>query len=148
MDAGRFYREGSVSGASPISLVARLYEQMIQDIRQAMKAMDQKDIELRTSKINHAILVIGHLQSQLNLNAGGRVAETLRNFYDMLRRNLVSAQLQQSKPLLAQQITDLLAIREAWIEVERAQEIASVPGVAQASAATSATHEARKDWRG
>ena len=78
MNAGRMYREGTVQGASPAALVARLYEQVIHDLRQALKALEQNDVELRTSKINHAILVIGYLESQLNFDAGGKVAGILR----------------------------------------------------------------------
>ncbi len=150
MNAGRMYREGTVQGASPAALVARLYEQVIHDLRQALKALEQNDVELRTSKINHAILVIGYLESQLNFDAGGKVAGDLKNFYDILRENLLQAQLQQSTVLLAQQITDLLAVREAWIEVERAE--SSVPDTAAdlvpATAPASTSDATRVDWKG
>lgn len=119
MDAGRLYREATVTGASPIALVIRLYEQMIQDLLQAIKALEEKNIELRTAKINHAILVIAHLDSRLNFAEGGKVAEQLRTFYGALRANLFQAQVKQSKEILTRQITDLLALREAWITVER-----------------------------
>ena len=119
MDIQHFYREGAAQGANPLALIARLYEQVIDDLRRAIGALAVSDIELRTSKINHAILVIGHLESHLDYQAGGKVAEVLRDFYDGLRHNLIVAQAQQSQDLLAQQITDLLAVREAWIEVDR-----------------------------
>lgn len=150
MNAGRMYREGTVQGASPAALVARLYEQMIHDLQQAMKALEQNDVELRTSKINHAILVIGYLESQLNFDAGGKVAEDLKNFYDILRENLLQAQLRQSPALLAHQITDLLAVREAWIEVDRAE--SSAPAAAAdlvpATAPISPADAPRLDWKG
>lgn len=149
MDVGRSYREAAVRGASPVELVVRLYEQTIEDLRQAANALDQNDVELRTNKINHAILVLGHLQSQLKFQAGGKVARDLEAFYNLLRQNLMQAQLSASKQLLAQQITDLLAVREAWIEVERSEK-SSEPGASQAALpdpADSKSQPAHVDWK-
>ena len=149
MNAGLLYREGTVAGASPTALVARLYEQAIEDLRQAVKALNGGDVELRSNRINHAILIVGLLQSQLNLDAGGKVAENLRNFYELLMRNLMEAQILQSKTLLAQQITDLLAVREAWIEVERAERTTTVAAdLAPVDIAASAADAAHVDWKG
>ena len=142
------YRENTVRGASPVRLVVLLYEQLIQDLTQASQALEQNDVALRTSRINHAILVLGHLQSGLNFTAGGKVAQNLQNFYDALRSNLVRAQFQQSRALLAQQITDLLSVREAWIEVERAENPTLPPAdLVAADAAAPASDAAHVDWK-
>jgi flagellar secretion chaperone FliS len=114
------YREAAVAGASPIRLVTLLYEQAIQDIRRAIDAQTKRDIEGRTRHINHAILVIGHLEATLDKERGGEVAENLQRFYEQLRSGLVSAQCQQSISLLEQQISLLTQIHAAWCEVERA----------------------------
>jgi flagellar secretion chaperone FliS len=148
MDARRHYREGTVAGASPVELVIRLYEQIVDDLRQAARALDQKNIELRTAKINHAILVIGYLESQLDLAGGGVAAENLRNFYRALRANLVQAQFRQSKKILDQQITDLLAVREAWLTVEHS---ASAPAGADPQSAKPPAplpNTTRLEWNG
>jgi flagellar secretion chaperone FliS len=115
------YRETAIRGAGPVRLVVVLYEQMIEDLRQAVNAIKQNQVELRTNKINHAISVIGYLQSSLNKNAGGKVALNLEYFYEQLRANLAKAQFSVSQRILTQQITDLLALREAWGQVERAE---------------------------
>src|SRR6266403_6222388 len=115
------YRENDVRGATAVRLVVLLYEQLVQDLRHALQAIEQNDIELRTKRINHAILVIGHLQSPLDFANGGKVAQDLNHFYNVLRQNLVQVQFHPSQAGLSQQITDLLAVREAWTEVERAE---------------------------
>ena len=148
MNARLLYREGTAKGATPAALVARLYEQTIDDLWHALKALESNDIELRTNKINHAVLVIGHLESQLDFAAGGKVAEHLKNFYVSLRQNLTQAQLQQSKTLLSQQITDLLAIREAWVEVERAQNSVAAENALPAGAWGSGSETSHRDWNG
>src|SRR5260370_35327515 len=91
------YRENDVRGATAVRLVVLLYEQLVQDLSQAHQAIEQNDIERRTKRINHAILVIGHLQSPLNFANGGKVAQDLDNFYNILRKNLVQVQFFPSK---------------------------------------------------
>jgi flagellar protein FliS len=140
MNPTNVYRETAIRGAGPVRLVVLLYEQMIEDLRQAVNAIKHNQIELRTNKINHAISVIGYLQSSLNKNAGGKVALNLEHFYQQLRANLAKAQFSVSQLILSQQITDLLVVREAWSEVERAETPAAPtkPVALQADAAPSA----------
>jgi flagellar protein FliS len=121
MNIQQSYRESSARGASPVDLVVRLYEQIVEDLRQASLAIDQNDIRRRTNRINHAILVVGHLQSPLDFDNGGKVAKDLDHFYNTLRQNLVQVQFFPSKHGIAQLITDLLAVRQAWVEVGRSE---------------------------
>jgi len=121
MNIQRSYREATVQGASPVQLVIRLHEQMIEDLRQVALAIEQNAIDRRTKLIKHVILIIGHLQSPLDFVNGGKVARDLDNFYNVLRQNVVSAQFHPSKRAVTQLITDLLAVREAWIKVEQAE---------------------------
>src|ERR1022692_2107977 len=92
MNIQQSYREATVGGASPVELVVRLYEQMIKDLREVADAIEQKDITLRTGRIKHAILVVGHLQSSLDFAKGGKVAKDLDNFYNAVRQSLVWVQ--------------------------------------------------------
>ncbi len=121
MSIQQSYREAAVQGANPVELVVRLYEQMIEDLRQVAKAIEQKNIRLRTERIKHVILILGHLQSSLDFNQGGKVARNLENLYNTLRERLVALQVRPTGRGVAQLITDLLAVREAWIQVERAE---------------------------
>ena len=133
MSIQQSYREGTVRGASPVELVVRLHEQMIEDLRQAGVAIERGDIERRTRCINHAILIVGHLQSSLDFANGDKVTRDLDHFYNVLRHNLIHVQFHPSKQGLAQLTTDLLAVRSAWIEVERAEKrsmVAMAPATA------------------
>jgi flagellar secretion chaperone FliS len=119
MDARSSYREANVRGASPVQLVICLYEQAIEDLRRAVVALEKGDIEARTRGINHALSVIAQLQGSLDTERGGEVASNLNRFYNMLRASLAEAQLKQSARILEQQISHLVLIYEAWLEVER-----------------------------
>jgi flagellar secretion chaperone FliS len=115
------YREAAVQGASPVRLVILLYEQAIQDTRRAVAALDKGDVEERTRQINHAILVLGHLQGSLDKQRGGQVAVNLERFYTLVRAGLLAAQCKQSVAALEQQIALLMQVREAWCKIERTE---------------------------
>ncbi|MGB8014257.1 MAG: flagellar export chaperone FliS [Terriglobales bacterium] len=148
MNIQQSYREAAVRGASPMELVVRLYEQMIEDLRQAESAIEKNDITLRTDRIKHAILVVGHLQSSLNLDQGGKVAQDLDDFYNTLRQSLVWVQFHPSKRAVTQLITDLLAVREAWIVVERSEKPASAAPALPSRAPDPESDRARVGWQG
>jgi flagellar protein FliS len=131
MDPRTAYRQSDARGATSLRLVVLLYEQIIQDLRQASLAIDQNNIELRTKRINHALDVICLLQATLNLERGGQVAQNLVRFYDTVRANLCEAQFQASKEILARQVTDLLTVREAWEQVERLEGVAPISQMVQ-----------------
>jgi flagellar protein FliS len=144
------YRENDVRGATPVRLVVLLYQQIIQDLTQAAEAIEQNNIMLRTKLINHAILVIGHLQSPLDFDRGGKVAKDLEHFYNVLRQNLVQVQFFPSKAGIQQLITDVLAVREAWIAVERAESpsVAAAVSAVPSGAADPDSEPVRLDWKG
>lgn len=119
MNPGLSYREAAAAGASPVRLVILLYEQVIEDLRRALNAQRQKDVEGRTREINHAILVLGHLQASLDKDRGGKVAANLERFYNQVQAGLVEAQFKQSESSLEQQISGLMQVHDAWCEVER-----------------------------
>ena len=150
MDPKSAYREGAVRGASNVRLIIFLYEQAIQDLRRAALAMEQGDVELRTRQINHAVSVIGHLQGTLDRERGGKVGRNLERFYTSVRRCLIDAQVRVSQDILGQQISDLLSVREAWIEVDR---VSTTGSSAQSTAAGgdretfSRTSASSVDWK-
>jgi len=120
MDPRFSYREAAVRGASPVQLVIYLYQQAIEDVRRAIAALQKHDIETRTRMINHALKVIGQLQGTIDMERGGEIAKNLHRFYNAARSGLIEAQIKQSASILEQQIQQLTAVHEAWLEVERA----------------------------
>jgi flagellar secretion chaperone FliS len=114
------YRESAARGASAVGQVVLLSEQMVEDLRRALRAIEANQVEERTNAINHAMVVVSHLQNSLNFEVGGDVAPRLERFYIMAREKFLEAQFQSSKEILNEQLALLLDLRDAWIEVDRA----------------------------
>ncbi|HTZ81688.1 MAG TPA: flagellar export chaperone FliS [Candidatus Acidoferrales bacterium] len=144
MNPGLSYREAAVAGASPVRLVILLYEQVIEDLRRAVHAQGQKDIEARTRDINHAILVLGHLEASIDKDQGGRVAANLARFYQQVKAGLVEAQFQQSESAIEEQISYLMQVHEAWCEVER--DLGPHPAQPQPQELNPSTSGSRTEW--
>lgn len=139
MDPQNAYRESAARGATAVGQVILLYEQMLKDLRLAVLAIEANQIEDRTHAINHALVVIAHLEGSLNFELGGDVARNLERFYNMLRRKVVEAQFQTSKEILNELIVLLLDLRDAWIEVDRS---ISAPRTAVTEAAPTVSGDA------
>lgn len=149
-DARTHYREAAVRGASPVQLVVMLYEQVVEDLRRAVEAIDAHRVDARSNAINHAIVIIGHLQNKLDHEAGGKVARNLERFYNLSRKKLLEAQFTASKEILSEQISLLLDLRDAWTVVDRAEAARSAP-LAHPVAEGSSAHLDQKphaDWKG
>jgi flagellar protein FliS len=153
MNAQQSYREAGVLGASPVELTIRLYEKMIDDLRQVSDAIEKKEVRRRTDRIKHAILIVGHLESSLDFDRGGKVARNLELLYQTLRCRLLHLQFHPSTQGAAQLVTDLLAVRQAWVEVQRSETPAAAPsqrenGAAAAVYGAANADQAHLDWRG
>src|SRR5208282_3224396 len=104
--------------------------------------------EGRTREINHALMVIAQLQGSLDMERGGEVARNLAKFYALLRAGLTEAQVKQSARILEQQISQLVEVHEAWLEVERATAKTNPPSHEPASNAPTPppSETAITDW--
>ncbi len=112
------YRRVAVANASSVGLVIILYDLLVEDLGQAIHALERRDIEARTKALRHAFLVLQQLQGSLNWEKGGDAAKHLAKFYAVLRARIWEAHVKQSSALLREQIPLLLDVRQAWAQVD------------------------------
>jgi len=133
MEALRAYRESALTGDNPVRLVILLYDQLLRDFQRAIDALEKEDVETRCINLDHALVVLAQLQGTLDLGRGGEVASNLDRFYDLVRGHIVRASMDGSAELLKQQWSQILNVREAWLQVE--QETLSQPPATPSMAA-------------
>jgi flagellar protein FliS len=108
------YRKSAIEGASPIGLMIVLFDTFAGDLRRAAVAIRNKDIEKRCKELNHAALVVGQLESWLDLKNGGVPAANLSRFYKYLRAKMMEASIKQSAEVLDALIEMVLQVRCTW----------------------------------
>lgn len=108
------YRNCSVGGASTIGLMIALLDALVRDLRRAADAIHRDDIEGRCRELDHALLVIGQLESWADVKNGGEPARRLSVFYRYLRVKLMEASIRQSGSLLEALMETVLHVRSKW----------------------------------
>jgi flagellar biosynthetic protein FliS len=108
------YRKTAAEGASGFGLLIALYDTLACDLRRAAEAERSNDIEQRCLEVNHALLVIAHLEDWVRSGCGGELADQLVAFYASLRRDLLEAQVRRSARMLELQMAKVLQLREMW----------------------------------
>src|SRR5580693_9290655 len=135
VDARRSYQESALRGATPIELVVVLYDTAIEDMRHALMAMQQNDVESRSRYIGHALIVLQQLQGTLDFERGGSAARQFEQFYNLIRAKLLEAQIRYSSELMRQQIRCMSEVRDSWQQARRL--LQPLTGTPPAPAATS-----------
>ena len=128
------YRQHAVQGASPVSLIVMLYDGAISSLQRAKSAMEAREIEKKVAHLNRALEILCQLEGSLDFERGGKVAQTLKQFYTYARNRALQASIQNSPDMLTALVKNLSTLREAWEQIARP----SVPPPAPLPAATPA----------
>lgn len=118
MNRERTYRDCAVAGATPIGLLVALFDGLASDFRKAADAIRCSDIEARCRETNHAFLILGQLESWVDLENGGESARQIAAFYAQLRSAVVQASTQQTGAILEGAIESILNVRSKWQELD------------------------------
>jgi flagellar secretion chaperone FliS len=114
------YRRAVVADASSVGLVITLYDLLVNDLTQALNALERGDIEARSTALKHAFLVLQQLQGSLNWEKGGEAARNLSQFYSFLRGRIWEAHVKKNREILREPIQLLLDVRQTWAQVDPA----------------------------
>jgi flagellar protein FliS len=112
------YQQASARGATPIGQVIALYDTILRDFVRALAALQGGDVETRVFELNHALLVMAHLQSVLDHERGGEAAKYFDRFYSITRGMIVEANIQATPESLEELINLFGGLREAWYQAE------------------------------
>ena len=104
----------SIMDASPHRLVQMLMEGALEKIALAKGNMANNEIANKGENISKAIAIVGGLQSSLNKDSGGEIAENLSNLYDYMSRRLVIANLRNDESILDEVASLIVEIKMGW----------------------------------
>jgi flagellar protein FliS len=132
------YLESRVFSAGPLELVHLLYQACIQAVRDARHYLAEANIAERSRCISKACEILMELNSSLDRERGGEIAERLALLYDYMLGRLLDANIQQGDAPLSEVLALLVTLGEAWDGIRPAAE----PAAPLAPAANVWTREA------
>ena len=112
------YRQIATQTAPPGQLVLMLFDGALHSLERALAGFDRHDPREKFQTIHNnlqrAVSIIRQLDSSLNLEAGGRLAETLRNLYHYFDRRIVESNFKKQREGVDEVIVHLRKLRDAW----------------------------------
>lgn len=79
------YRQMAGEGATYIGLLLVVYDTLAEDLRRAAQAVERAEIQARCDATNHALLLLGHLESWTASLDDATLQASLLQFYGYLR---------------------------------------------------------------
>jgi len=115
------YVHQKILSATPLEIIAMLYGKAIDEIRDARQQLAAGNIELRGKAIAKACDAICELDSSLNMETGGDLANRLRGLYRYFLVRLLDANLQRSDEPLAEVLGLLSTLADGWQTIAKDQ---------------------------
>ncbi len=111
------YRQTQVQSRTPLELVVMLYDGALKFLHQAREAIERGDIPARRDASSRAITIISELQSTLNMQQGGELAERLDALYAYVNGRIIAAAAENSVGPIDDATRVLNKLREGWVAI-------------------------------
>ncbi|MDX1949615.1 MAG: flagellar protein FliS [Rickettsiales bacterium] len=99
-----------------------LYEGAIVSLMQAKDAIINKDVQTRYNKIEKAYLIVSGLRDCLDIENGGEVAETLKDWYTGVCYRILSINSSEDLSMCDMCIRHLKEMKDSWLEAKNTYE--------------------------
>lgn len=110
------YKTNAVQTASKEKLLLMLYEGAIRFMKQAIAAIDRKDIADRGMNIGRAFDIVNELNNTLNHEVGGEVAANLEQLYIFVNDQLTKSNATGQKKPLEDALKVFETLYSGWVE--------------------------------
>jgi flagellar protein FliS len=115
------YRQIATQTAPPGQLVLMLFDGALRSLDRALLGFNCAEVGERNAAIHNnlqrAIDIIRELNGSLDLEAGGQLADTLRNLYAFFERRLLESNLKKSRKGIDEVVPMLKQLRDAWFNM-------------------------------
>lgn len=115
--AAQAYRRVESESRSPLELVVMLYDGALRFLIEASTAAARRDLRARAQAVSRVLAIIAELQSTLDLEKGGAVAEQLDDLYTYITSRLLDVALKNDSTAIDEAHKLLTPIRDAWSQV-------------------------------
>ena len=114
------YRSAAANGATHIGLLMLVYDALAKDLLDAGHAINRGDVEARCEKSKHALVLLAHLESWIQLLDDPKLAASLHSFYGHLRTSVLGLQMDQNSDACERLAKRVCETRTTWQRKEQA----------------------------
>jgi len=107
--------ETGMENSTPHKLVAMLYDGILDNLAHVKGAIQRKDFELKANKLNKALLIIGSLRSNLDMENAKEVSDNYDTLYRYINRKLLEASAKNDVEILDEVATLVKELRSGWL---------------------------------
>jgi flagellar protein FliS len=111
------YRQTQVQSRTPLELVVMLYDGALKFLHQTREAIERGDISARRDASSRAITIISELQSTLNMEQGGEIAQRLDELYGYVNGRILQAAAENAVGPIDDATRVLATLRESWVAI-------------------------------
>lgn len=108
------YFEETILNGDPIDLIRLLYQRAVSSVQDAREHLREERIPQRSAAIMLAYRVVAELAASLRPDVAPDLAKQLRNLYFYIQQRLLDANMQQADQPLAEALSLLTTLQEAW----------------------------------
>lgn len=112
------YRRIATQTAPPGQLILMLFDGALHSLERALTGFDYRDPLEKNQTIHNnlqrAADIIRQLNNSLNLEAGGKLAETLRHLYHYFDQRIMESNFKKQRDGVDEVIVHLKELRDAW----------------------------------
>ena len=116
-NAAHAYLQTQVGTTGRGEIVVMLYDGALRFLAQAREKMEARDMAGKGMLISRALDIINELDSSLNMDAGGELAQNLHNLYLLCNTRLLQANLKLDMAKLDSVVEILTGLRSAFAEI-------------------------------
>jgi flagellar secretion chaperone FliS len=106
-----------VAGASRHRLVEILFSELLGSIDRALLGISTNDAAARSSGVSKALTIVYALSTSLDFEKGGQVAQSLAEFYEWSRRQLIGSNKDRPVERLTEVRKAMAELAEAWSSI-------------------------------
>ncbi len=113
-------REAVAESDNPHALISVLYDELLRAMRSYVLIIEKspRSQSEQSGPFSRALTILYGLQSSLNFDEGGEIAENLFRLYEYARQQLLTASREGDTTGTVTAIEAIESIREAWSQIE------------------------------
>jgi len=114
MNGIKAYQETAVCTQNRGQLIVTLYDGAIHFLKQAIADLEREDYASKGVRIAKATDIIVELNTVLDMDKGGQIAQNLRALYNFMHHHLSEANLRKDARMIQDVISLLEELKQGW----------------------------------